>query len=289
METVSIILPTYNGEKYIREAIASCLSQTYDKLELIAVDDGSTDSTPDILASYHEPRMRIVHHEVNRRLPAALNTGFAHAQGELFMWMADDDLLAPDAIEQLAGFLQRNPQVDAVYADYGCIDAGGNLTRIVSITLSPERVREENMSSPAFMYRRKVYQALGGYDPAWYLVEDYRFWLLTWLHFGIAYLPTPWPLYYLREHEHTLTSEYSYPHIHRLAIQLRKELLNLSWLEVQRQISQVEIHQAFDNYRCGNRWGTLRHVLAAMWRNPRWLGNRGVLAITVRSLMPFLR
>src|SRR5437763_553767 len=76
-ELVSIVLPTHNGRQFLSQAIESCLTQTYRQLELIVVDDTSTDDTSAILSAVNDPRLRVVRHAHNRGLPAALNTGFA--------------------------------------------------------------------------------------------------------------------------------------------------------------------------------------------------------------------
>jgi glycosyltransferase involved in cell wall biosynthesis len=104
---VSIILPTYNGSRFLERAIQSCLGQTYFSIELIIVDDASTDSTPEILARAvkQDTRVRVIWHDRNRKLPAALNTGFSEAKGEFLTWTSDDNEYLPNAIEQMVDFL----------------------------------------------------------------------------------------------------------------------------------------------------------------------------------------
>src|SRR5437016_3657116 len=90
-QLVSIVLTTLNGARYLRESIDSCLGQTYRNIELIVVDGGSTDGTLDIVASYYDPRLRLIHQEHNEgKLPGAINLGLADARGELLTWMQDD-------------------------------------------------------------------------------------------------------------------------------------------------------------------------------------------------------
>src|SRR5438128_1966436 len=91
---VSVILPTHNGSKYLRQSIESCLSQTYLDIELIVVDDGSMDETSAILESLTDDRVRKIRHQTNRGLSAALNTGCAEARGEYLTWTSDDNLYA---------------------------------------------------------------------------------------------------------------------------------------------------------------------------------------------------
>src|SRR3989304_1114440 len=102
---VSIVLPTYNGARYIRQSIDSCVHQTYRNIELIIVDDASTDNTPEIIASYKDERIKYFRHEKNMGLPHALNAGFAEANGDCLTWTSDDNYYAKEAIEKMLSFL----------------------------------------------------------------------------------------------------------------------------------------------------------------------------------------
>ena len=115
---VSIILPVYNGARYLAQAIDSCLNQTYRNIELIIVDDCSTDETPAIVRSYTDPRIRYVRNKTNRRLPQSLNIGFALATGEYLTWTSDDNEFLPHAIETMLKILMEDKAVDFVYSDY---------------------------------------------------------------------------------------------------------------------------------------------------------------------------
>src|SRR5918994_1870306 len=128
---ISIVLPTYNGSRYLREAIDSCVAQTYQNWELIVVDDCSTDATPGIVAEYvgRDPRIKSIRHETNKKLPQALNTGHAAARGHYLMWTSDDNRLLTFAIEELTAFLEHNPRVGLVYADSVLIDKTGRYVR----------------------------------------------------------------------------------------------------------------------------------------------------------------
>src|SRR5438034_11794938 len=101
---ITIVLPTHNGAKYLRESIESCLGQTYHNLELVVVDDASSDATPDVIAEYSDPRLISVRHGQNRGLPEALNTGFAHSRGHYLTWTSDDNRYAPEARAEMAAF-----------------------------------------------------------------------------------------------------------------------------------------------------------------------------------------
>jgi len=114
---VSIVLPTYNGERYLRRAIESCLEQTHQNIELVVVDDCSTDSTPEIIQSFADPRLVYLRNQRNQGLPRGLNIGFARTTGQYLSWTSDDNEYAPTAIEEMLRALRDSPDGEFVYAD----------------------------------------------------------------------------------------------------------------------------------------------------------------------------
>jgi glycosyltransferase involved in cell wall biosynthesis len=201
---VSVILPTYNGSRYLAEAIDSCLGQTYDNWELIIVDDCSTDSTPQIIGSYvaRDSRIRSIRHETNLKLPRALNTGHAAARGEYLMWTSDDNRFLPAALEELTRFLEEHSSVAVVYADSVLIDEQGRYLQDYPAQ-PPSRLAYMNALGGCFLYRRTVYETLGGYDTDLFLAEDYEFWLRAYRSFELA--PLHKVLYEYRWHDQSLT------------------------------------------------------------------------------------
>lgn len=203
MSKVSIILPTHNGAKYLRGAIESCLAQTHQNIELILVDDRSTDATPQILSSYKDPRVRIIRNQTNQRLPRSLNIGFKEATGDLLTWTSDDNEYFPDAIERMLHTLQKEPDVDFVYADYLALDESTGKKELVK---APDtlKLNVKNEVGGCFLYTRKVYEALGGYDPYYEMTEDYDYWMRIWKRFRTRRCPGP--LYLYRYHAQSLTT-----------------------------------------------------------------------------------
>ena len=110
---VSIVIPVYNGSNYMREAIDSALAQSYERVEVIVVNDGSTDDTEQIALSYGE-RIRYFRKE-NGGVSSALNLGIKEMKGEYFSWLSHDDLYTPDKIEvqidALRGLEEKNALV----------------------------------------------------------------------------------------------------------------------------------------------------------------------------------
>ena len=203
---VSIVLPTYNGAKYLRQSIDSCLNQTYKNIELIIVDDGSMDETPQIIGSYQDERIKYVRHDKNKRLPYALNTGFAMATGEYLTWTSDDNYYAENAIESMVALLQINKAIDFVYANYYAINDNGAVLQSISVGPS-ESLKEYNCIGSCFLYSRKVYEVLGGYNPDAFLAEDYEYWIRIFKRFRMQKLDKF--VYWHRLHPRSLTGQYA--------------------------------------------------------------------------------
>jgi len=161
---VSIVLPVYNGEKYLGISIESCLSQTHQNLELIIVDDCSLDNTPAIVEKYAaaDPRIKFVKNEENLGLPKTLNVGFKYSQGDFLTWTSDDNIYANTAIQYMVQQLCTFTEICLVYCGQHHIDDTGN--RIgAHLPLPPT--------------------ALGPYRPAYRYVEDWDFFIRACLKF----------------------------------------------------------------------------------------------------------
>lgn len=130
MPTVSVITPVYNGERFLRPALDSLLAQTFQDWEHIVVDDGSTDGTASILASYTDPRL-IKLRQANAGEAAARNAGLDQARGDYIAFLDADDLYRPEALADFVRFMQAHPDSDAVFSDgYFCDEADQPLLRL---------------------------------------------------------------------------------------------------------------------------------------------------------------
>ena len=205
--TVSIVLPVYNGQQFLREAVESCLQQTYRDWELILVDDASTDDSPAIIEQFvkSDSRIRSFRHDTNRRLPSALNTGFAMARGTYFTWTSDDNRYRPAAIEEMVRLLEGKPEIGLVYTDYLKVDGQGQYVR-KRRARPVSRLLRHNCIGPCFLYRARIAGQIGGYAEDLYLVEDYDFWLRASMHF--RFQPLHRDLYVCRRHTGSLTTKY---------------------------------------------------------------------------------
>lgn len=205
--TISIILATYNGSKFIRTSIESCLQQTFTDFELIIVNDCSTDNTLSIIEEYaaKDKRIKIIYNEHNKKLPLSLNAGFELAKGKYFTWTSDDNYYAPQALQTMLQQIEDNPISDLVYANYTTINDEGKITgtRIFNnIYLS---FFNWLGCGACFLYKAEIHWALNGYNPAAFLIEDYDFFVRAYLKYQFHYLPQT-DLYFYREHNASLTS-----------------------------------------------------------------------------------
>lgn len=205
---VSIVLPTYNGEKVIEEAIKSILKQSYERIELVIVNDCSTDSTKQIIEKYAcmDSRIKIINNVENRKLPASLNIGFDNCKGNYFTWTSDDNILKPNMIERLLKIL-KDTGADFVYAKSEYIDNNGQ-----SLSISDDELLKNinnlyftNIIGACFLYKSVLHQELHGYDEQKFLVEDYDFWLRAKGRHKFVYLPEV--LYQYRVHGESLSGQ----------------------------------------------------------------------------------
>lgn len=129
MPKISVIVPVYNGERYLRESIESVLSQSYRDFELIVVDDGSSDNTREVISQYDGKYsyFKAVYHSENKGVSAAKNSGIAVSSGEFLVFAAADDIQEKERLKVSIQALEENSDLDMVFIDCQMIDSEGNL------------------------------------------------------------------------------------------------------------------------------------------------------------------
>ena len=204
---VSIIIPTYNRANLLPTCIRSCIDQTYQNIEVIVVDDGSTDNTADVIRDFTIKDSRIIYlKKENGGLSSALNYGFKFAKGCYLTWTSDDNYYAENAISDMLMFMRRET-CSLVYCDYYRFQKNypKHLQEIKCSDL--EALVQDNCIGPCFLYSRNVMDVIGLYDSETNLAEDYDFWLRISKKFSICHLKKT--LYYYMEHESSLSSQFN--------------------------------------------------------------------------------
>ncbi len=210
---VSVILPVYNGEPFLLEAVDSILKQSFGDFELLAIDDGSLDASGEILERMAQADDRVtVLHQANAGVVAALNRGLGLARGEFIARMDADDLAHPERFARQVAFLDANTDVAAVGNAVTLIDEDGKRIRDVDYPGSPEAVAAfletgSALAHPAVMMRCETVRSLGGYRAAYRHAEDFDLWLRMAERHRLANLPERLLLY--RQHESKLSSTYA--------------------------------------------------------------------------------
>jgi glycosyltransferase involved in cell wall biosynthesis len=190
MTLVSVVTPSLNQARYLREAIESVRAQTYSPIEHIVVDGGSTDGTLDILREYDDLRWVS---EPDRGQSHALNKGFAMARGDVLGWLNADDAYMADAVE---GAIAALDGAGLAYAD---------VTRVNDDGVNPRRIRsrpafdlwtELNLGcgiySPSVFFTREAFAAVGGLDESLHLTMDYDLWLKIGKRFAVRRVDAIW-------------------------------------------------------------------------------------------------
>ena len=122
---VTVIMAVYNGEEYLRESIGSVLSQTFTDFEFLIINDGSTDGSLDIIESYGDPRIKLIHNDTNLGLVATRNKGLANAGGEYIAWLDCDDIAYPTRLAEQAAFMDSHPAYGMIGSWVEIIDESG--------------------------------------------------------------------------------------------------------------------------------------------------------------------
>jgi len=224
---ISVLLPAYNAEATIRQAITSLERQTFEEFEVIAVDDGSSDETGTILDQISDPRLRVIRIPHSGLIPA-LNAGLSQCQGELIARMDADDVCHPERLRLQSEFMAAHPEVGVCGClvrsfPRSCVKPGflKYESWLNSLIAHEEIARdifvESPLAHPSVMMRADALRALGGYrDMGW--PEDYDLWLRFFMA-GKQFAKVPEILLFWRESEHRLTftdSRYSVENFLRL-------------------------------------------------------------------------
>jgi len=192
---ISVVMAVHNRARYVARAVDSILGQTFRNLELIAVDDGSTDASPQILADYaaRDSRVRL-HRQRHGGVSAARNAGIALARGEFVAVMDDDDIALPARLEKQVVFLRENPDFASVSVRCETMDEDDSFIKVTKVRKERQEAglplsvlaREAVAVNQSTMLRRSALVAVGGYRSFFTVGEDYDLALRLAEKFGVA-------------------------------------------------------------------------------------------------------
>lgn len=195
---VSVVMPTYNGERFLRPAIESILNQTFRDFELILIDDGSTDSTPRILAEYHDARLLVLTNEHNLGIAGATNRGLAAARGRYVALQDHDDISLPHRFQTQVDFLESHPDIALVGSAAKLIDENGAaygdyVEPEDDVELKWEALFRCPINHTSVMVRRRVLLDVGGYstDTMLRVASDYDLLSRIVMRYRVANLSQP--------------------------------------------------------------------------------------------------
>jgi len=197
---VSTIMATYNYGQYLAGAIESALVQTYSDHELVIVDDGSTDDTPQVIASYRDnPRVRYFRTD-HVGQPAAKNYGIGQAQGELIAFLDADDLWQPEKLARQLPLFDASPDVGVVYSRFEMIDSQGALLaydqpELYRGDVLAQMFRQNFVGFSTCVVRRAVFEDVGKFNERIPMAIDYELWLRVARKWRFDYVDAPLLLY----------------------------------------------------------------------------------------------
>ena len=178
---VTVLLCIYNGEPYLRSSLESILGQTYEDFELLIINDGSTDGTVDVIKTFKDYRIRLIHNEKNQGLISCLNQGIGVARGVFLARQDSDDLAIDSRLEKQVKYLESHSNAVLVGTWLSLIDEHGIELEQWKYPEDPLLVRwamlfDSPVGHSSVMFRTEVARKLGGYSRNHIYAEDYDFW-----------------------------------------------------------------------------------------------------------------
>lgn len=180
MSEVTVLLPVFNGEEYLRETMHSILKQTYLNFEFLIIDDGSTDNSPEIINSFQDSRIRLLKNPTRLKLSGALNRGIEEARGKYIARMDADDIAFPNRLAAQVEFLDSHPEIGMCGTAIEIF--GKEPERIDIYPKATEDIRSYGLFDcpfchPSVMFRKELFNKFNlRYNGEYYPTEDYELW-----------------------------------------------------------------------------------------------------------------
>lgn len=197
IEKVSVVIPTYNREKTILRAVRSVLDQTYTNLEVLVIDDGSTDGTANIVNSIQDDRVKYVIMEQNGGPSMARNAGVQMAEGEWIAFLDSDDCWHKNKLEIQIKYIKDNPQYSLVYCmSMNYFQSGAALVvpveplpAVMEGKMLPTLLQRNVVDTPTMFMNRECFLNIGGFDVTYKALEDWEFMIRFAKAYEIGYIP----------------------------------------------------------------------------------------------------
>ena len=298
---ISVILPVYNGENFLAEAIESVLKQTFEDFELVISDNCSTDNTKEIIKSFRDKRVKYFRNSSNLGMPRNWNKAVGYSQSEYIHVFAHDDIMLADNLAKKVEIFDKCPKAGFLHCSCYIFDSKGNLIRIDDPW--PEERREYFISdgfsyfkklfnyniiwSPSVLIRKEPFLKLGGFDPKITLAFDLEMWMRLSLFYDVAYLKTP--LIGYRMHETNANRALKDTKLLSEFYQVKGSIIDKHHLQIANTpaLKQIIVSDffisaitwAFRNFLTG-RYSIMKSELAFAWQMLRKLPNN-LLSIMV--------
>lgn len=178
---ITVLMPVYNGEKFLHKAVESILSQTFEDFEFLIINDASTDNSRDIILSYCDPRIRLIENKRNMGLTFSLNKGLKLAHGEFVARIDADDVSLPQRLEKQLRYITEYTDVGMVSCWYDVIDENGGRISTAKSVFTYEDIYYNLtfyncLGHSTVLFNKKLVLSLGGYDETYKKAEDYALW-----------------------------------------------------------------------------------------------------------------
>jgi glycosyltransferase involved in cell wall biosynthesis len=297
MPLVTVVIPSYNCARYLPEAINSVLAQTYRPIEVIVVDDGSTDNTAELATAYGNKIIYIK--QENRGLSAARNTGILSSSGKYLVFLDSDDFLLPDMVEVMVRALEEHPECGVAYGGYLIVDEDGSRQSESDLTKPSGRILEKVVTDgltivPSVMVRRDALSVSGIFDPMLPQIEDLDLWLRLAYYYDFVFVPKHVSAY--RSVYGSMSRNWKERKVASRLVVKKAALFFAAKGEPGRLVRVFRrnifshrhkqcVQDAFVHYWAGRYRLAAKTMLRGVLIHPQYLANRGVVAILIKSLV----
>lgn len=283
---VSVVVPAYNSENYIAEAIQSILDQNYPNTEILVINDGSTDNTMQVLQAF-DGQVKVIE-QVNSGSAVARSNGMQHSTGDYIAFLDSDDIWLPNKLESQVNFLESHAEFGMVFSNWSCWtpdDQGvfhrRNFSqdkkedaRPMSGWLFGQLIDDCIVWTSTVLMRREVFENIGQFDSTLRRGQDYDYWLRASTKYKIHKLDDIHAVYRIHDASVTRTPKpvnYEYIVISK-AMKLLKAGVpggeNVALSTIEKRLSQISFDFAYQHFYQGNMWVAIKNLLNGIKHNP---------------------